>query len=128
MCGKGWQITLKDALYIPDVNLCLISVGRLGDAGLEATFNAMQCTILRGSKTIAQGMRQGTGLYQLTEPVSVEHMNVARTIPNLETWHWDLGHVNYDSIIQMAEKRLAKGMPMSLAYLPQICEHCVCAK
>ena len=28
----------------------------------------------------------------------------------------------------MAEKKLAKGMPTSLAYLPQICEHCVLAK
>ena len=55
-------------------------------------------------------------------------MNVACAIPDLETWHQCLGHVNYDSIIQMAEKRLAKGMPTSLAYLPQICVHCILAK
>ena len=73
-------------------------------------------------------MRQGTGLYQLTKPVTVEHINIAHAIPDLETWHQRLGHVNYDSIIQMAEKGLAKGMPTSLAYLPQICEHCVLTK
>ena len=127
-CGKGWWITLKDTLNIPDTNLCLISVGHLGDADLEVTFNATQCTIFCRFKTIAQGMRQGTGLCQLTEPVSVEHMNVAHTIPDLETWHWCLGHVNYDSIIQMAEKRLVKGMPTSLAYLLQICEDCILSK
>ena len=55
-------------------------------------------------------------------------MNVAHTIPDLETWHWCLGHVNYDSIIQMAEKRLVKGMPTSLAYLLQICEDCILSK
>ena len=55
-------------------------------------------------------------------------MNIARATPDLETWHRHLGHVNHDSIIQMAEKKLATGMPTSLAYLLQICEHCVLAK
>ena len=62
-CGKGRRLILTDALYIPDANLRLISIGCLGDVGLKASFNATQCNILRGSKTIAQGMRQGTGLY-----------------------------------------------------------------
>ena len=55
-------------------------------------------------------------------------MNIACATPDLETWHRHLGHVNYDSIIHMAEKKLATGMLTSLAYLPQICEHCVLAK
>ena len=62
-CGKGRQLILTDTLYIPDANLHLISIRHLGDVGLKANFNATQCNILRGSKTIAQGTRQGTGLY-----------------------------------------------------------------
>ena len=52
-CGKGRRLILKDALYIPDANLCLISIGHLGDAGQKPFFNATHFTILRGSKTIA---------------------------------------------------------------------------
>ena len=105
-----------------------ISIGHLCDVGLKANFNAAQCNILHGSKTIAQGMRQGTGLYWLINLIAVEYMNIAHATPDLETWHRHLGHVNYDSIIQMAEKKLATDLPTSLAYLPQICEHCVLAK
>ena len=63
----------------------------------------------------------------LTESTSAEHINMARAVPTLDTWHRRLGHVNYSSIVKMAERQLATGMPTSLSYLPQICEHCVLA-
>ena len=59
---------------------------------------------------------------------SMEHMNVAWAAPSLDTWHRRLGHVNYPSIIWMADKKLAKGIPTSLDFLLQTCKHCVLAK
>ena len=58
----------------------------------------------------------------------MEHMNVAQAAPGPDTWHRCLGHVNYPSIIQMPEKQLPEGVPTSLDFLLQTCEHCVLAK
>ena len=64
----------------------------------------------------------------LNDHPTVECINIARAAAMLDTWHQRLGHVNYTSIVKMAEKKLVIGMPTSLSYLPQICEHCVLAK
>ena len=127
-CGKGRRLHLHDALYIPDARLRLISIGKLGDMGLSATFTAEDCSITRGTRTLAQGTRAGTGLYQLSDKATVEHLLHARTAPDLETWHRRLGHVNYSSIIRMAEKNLVTGMPTNLSNLPPLCDHCILGK
>ena len=49
-CGKGRKLILKNALYIPDVQLRLISIGCLTDDGLWASFTANECVVHRGSK------------------------------------------------------------------------------
>jgi hypothetical protein len=53
---------------------------------------------------------------------------ITRATPDLLTWHKWLGHVNYASIVSMAKKELASGMPIDLSALPPICEHCVLGK
>ena len=119
-CGKGQRLTLKDALYIPDVRLCLISIGPLSDDGLHTSFTATTCDIQHGSKMIAKGSWHGKGLYMLTDHPSVKRINIACAAVTLDTWHRWLGHVNYTSIMKMAEKKPVTGMPTSLSYLPQI--------
>ena len=61
----------------------------------------------------------------LTDHPSIEHLNIVQVTVTLGMW---LGLVNYTSIVKMAEKKLITGMPTSLSYLLQICEHCVLAK
>ena len=86
-CGKGQRLTLKDALYIPDVGLCLISIGQLSDDGLHASFTATTCDIQRGSKMIAKGSQHGKGLYMLTDHPSIERINITHAAVMLDTWH-----------------------------------------
>jgi Pol polyprotein, beta-barrel domain/gag-polypeptide of LTR copia-type len=71
-CGKGRHLLLHNALYIPNVKLCLISIGKLGNMGLKATFSSTCCSILQGSKIIAQGIRSSAGLYHLNDNVTNE--------------------------------------------------------
>ena len=66
-CGKGQQLILTDALYIPDANLCLISIRHLDDVSLKANFNATQCNILHGSRTIAVRFLHFTNFSQITK-------------------------------------------------------------
>ena len=48
--------------------------------------------------------------------------------PSLETWHCRLGHVNYATIVDMAQKGLVTGMCINMSTLPPICRHCILGK
>jgi len=86
-CGKGRNLTLKNSLFALQETMRLISVGSLGDEGYKAVFTATGCQVKRGSKTVADGTREGKNLYWLTGNVRTEQANVARAPPNLKTWH-----------------------------------------
>jgi len=58
----------------------------------------------------------------------MEHANIARMVPDLETWHKCLGHIRYDAIIKMAKKRLTTGMLINMSTLPPLCEPCIFGK
>ena len=127
-CGKGWQLLLKDVLYVPDAKLHLISVGCLGDLGFKTIFTTTDCHVRKGMHTIAQGTWHGASLYSLNGNAMIEHLHVAWVAPDLATWHRHLGHISYCSIINMAKKNLVQGMPTNLSTLPPACEHCVFGK
>jgi hypothetical protein len=128
--GKGRKLTLVDVLHVPQASLHLISFGRLADGGVSSLFNKKRCSLMCGSKTIATRTHTGISLYSLNESHHhiIERTNIARTAPDLETWHKRLGHINYASIIEMADKQLATGMPTNLSTLPAICKSCVLGK
>ena len=125
---KGTTTHPEECQYIPNVWLCLISIGWLSNDGLQALFTTITYDIQCRSKMVTRGTQHGKGLYTLTDHVSVEHINIACATATLETWHRQLSHMNYTSIMTMAKKGLVTGMPTSLSYLPQICEHCILAK
>jgi hypothetical protein len=129
-CEEGTILKLVDVLYIPQAALRLISVGRLPNEGLESTFNKTSCIIRnKPGRMIARGTRRGRELYSFDgSPRAIKQACIARSTPNLQTWHRRLSHVNYASIITMAKNRLASGMPIDLSSLPPICEHCVVGK
>src|SRR6266481_2098 len=120
-CGKGRWLALKNALFVLDAALHLISVGKLADDGLVTTFGDQVCHLHNKSgRTIADGARKGNGLYYISggDPKIIEHRLIAHASPDLATWHRRLGHVNYASIIRMAKKSFATGMPVNLSMLP----------
>src|SRR5882724_8126975 len=97
----------------------------------STTFEGSICHICNSSgNIIANGTCKGQGLYYLAgdDPKTDEQAFISHASPDLATWHRCLGHINYTSIIQMAKKSFAIGMPVNLSTLPPICEHCVTAK
>ena len=66
----------------------------------------------------------GTGLYALNiGSPSAEHSYLASCVPDLETSHHHLGHINIQSIIDMSDKGMVKGM-----HMPPKCQSCVLGK
>ena len=76
----------KDALYVPEASMRLISNGRLADGVLDMTFALDDCTIRNTNrKFMAEGICSSTDLYYITgEPaVSSNSAYIIMAIPNL---------------------------------------------
>jgi transposase InsO family protein len=128
---SGQSLTLRKVLYVPDATIRLISVGKLGDDdNYVSVFSRDQCRVYDQAKQeILRGTRACGGLYFVPTASSAHaYANLARAPASLETWHKRLGHVNYPSIIAMAKKGMATGMPTDLSSMPPVCEHCILGK
>lgn len=124
--GKGWRLTLKEVLFAPRAALRLISVGQLADDNMTTIFEKFKCIVHEGTgKILAEGTRKERGLYTLTgRQPKTEHSYIARAVPSLVTWHKRLGHVSYQSIVNMAKLGMTKGMPADLSTALPVFEHC----
>ncbi|KAF8189241.1 hypothetical protein K438DRAFT_1971886 [Mycena galopus ATCC 62051] len=88
---------VKDALYVPNATMCLLSIGRIADTGLTAAFTKTQMLIIGGedNTVMATGTRRDKKLYSLDStilprPDPIVSANIAASDPapmNLEVWH-----------------------------------------
>jgi len=124
--AKGLEITLDPALFVPEASVRLISVFVLGSGPqkLISHFDGEGCWLTNGSgATVASGKfsMMGKRLYTLSmESPLVEHSFIATRVPDIETWHRRLGHVNYRSIVDMSDNGMVKGMHVNLSSPPRL--------
>jgi hypothetical protein len=112
--AKGLEIILDPALFVPEASVRLISVFVLGSGPqkLVSHFNGDGCWLTNTSgATVACGKVSAMGkrLYtlEITSPL-IEHLFIATRVPDIETWHHRLGHVNYKSIVDMSDNGMVK--------------------
>ena len=71
----------------------------------------------------------GKCLYTLNmESPLVEHSFIATRVPDIETWHRRLGHINYRSIVDMSDNGMVKGMHVNLSSTPPKCQSSILGK
>jgi hypothetical protein len=131
--SKGNTIILDPALYVPEVAVHLISVLVLssGPQKLVSHFDGDGCWLTNHSgATVASGKISPIGrcLYSINIETLVEHSFIATRVPDLETWHHRLGHVNYQLIVDMSVKDMAKSMHINLSSAPPKCQSCILRK
>ena len=133
------QLTLKDALYVPNASVRLISVFLLGDAHYSTHFypRGGHCYISDYNNTIvARGkVLSNRKLFALSEftvllpkPSSPSFAHYASRSPDVDTWHKRLGHCGPRTIIDMARSNVVEGMPVDISSPPPKCEHCILGK
>jgi transposase InsO family protein len=132
---KEKELRLKNVLHTPDAKTSLLSISRLDDAGLKATFLDGKCQIrTRDGKTLAIAPVRNH-LYCLEgkavtgDASKREEANAANSHTNIEVWHRRLGHLNYRSVRDLHLKGLVKGMDLSDEPVPEApCEGCIYGK
>ena len=111
--GKS-KLRLKNVLYAPKMNLTLISISKITNAGLLVTFFHNSCTISNSSGKILGVIPKRNGLYYVSGPNSPPSGDQIRSESalfasteqvSLFDLHRRLGHLAQSSV----KKMLAKG-------------------
>jgi len=139
---------LQEVYHIPDLSTNLLSVPRLTKQGLEVTFDDSTCKILANGKVVAVAHKRNS-LYILQilpseraqayilqgpspsldpdTPMTVLTSRSLTLSTSLETWHWCLGHINFDSISKLIQKDMVNGIKVKglSTHNKTVCQPCL---
>ncbi|CAI5464537.1 unnamed protein product [Closterium sp. Yama58-4] len=108
-------VDVMNVLHVPGVKVNLLSVPKLAKKGVIATIDGAKMNLFWKGEQFAQGVLHGD-IYQLkTYPraasSNMASSNVAQcSKATLKAWHNRLAHANYDSVKELVNKGLAKGV------------------
>jgi hypothetical protein len=111
--GEKQTGTIKDALYVPNLNVNLISVACITDNGYQVLFVDNMAHISKNGQNILSGSRVGKTLYRLdlsAQPRAVFSMVASSNKATMNVWHERFAHVNEEIIIRMANGEGVSGM------------------
>ena len=125
-------LTLKDALYVPDATVRLISVGSVArDSKTGLYFDDRECSLVDPttfSRKVIGDLLPTKRLYALRAS-GVDHAFAMQHAPDLVTLHNRMGHANYRVIQDMARNGMIAGVSPKLAsQLPAKCISCIQGK
>jgi gag-polypeptide of LTR copia-type/Integrase core domain/GAG-pre-integrase domain len=126
--ASSTSVTLKDALYAPDMGQSVISISRIAAAGNTVTFEGKSCKIRnKGGKIVGNIPVSPNGLYK------VEHSLAAAAAAeplDILTVHRRLGHISVDAIRSLVRANAVTGLHLidSFSPSPLTCDSCDYAK
>ncbi|GAA0145953.1 hypothetical protein LIER_06020 [Lithospermum erythrorhizon] len=119
---RGSEIILKDVRHIPDFRLNLISSGKLDDQGFFNFFGEGKWKLIRDSKLIVQGVKEGT-LYRSRLVALNNAVHVVE--PKIDLWHNRLGHMSGKGLKILSKRDL---IPRFEDTHVSSCTHCLMGK
>ena len=130
--GKGnIDLTLKDVLYVPNLDKNLISVMELVDRnGVFLQFDKKRCTmVLWNGEKVVVGQREGK-LYRYfgSRTMILAEANIVSADIAIELWHQRLGHSSIERIQEMVRKGLVSGINLDTVKVTDVCRGCAMGK
>ena len=100
------NLTINDVLYVPDLSLNLISIGKLAEKGHEIRFANDKCEIKLANDIIIEGTRnkENKTLYELNmlnedeQALTVQKVLSIQKPDDMILWHYRLGHLSYENM------------------------------
>ncbi|CAI7897058.1 unnamed protein product [Closterium sp. NIES-54] len=106
----GGPVDITNVLHVPGLKVNLLSVTQLAKKDVKLTIDGANMNLFWKGKQFAQSVLNGE-LYQLKTHSRAASSNVAQgSKATLKAWHNRLAHANYDSVKELANKGLAKGV------------------
>lgn len=98
-------VTIKEIMYVPELDDNLLSVSKLDDEGLNISFNEGKCKIYDKDELILTANKIN-GLYKLNSPIvkNIDTINVTKLTDNNILWHRRFGHLHFEALFKMFNK------------------------
>jgi hypothetical protein len=122
------NIIISDVLFVPELSVNLISIGKLAKKGYKILFEKEVCNILLENKIIAKGKcwHDNENLYELKVVKESNRMYAANEINNKwKLWHLRLGHLSIDNMKKVKAQDIEFNKDKLIS---EFCEECVLGK
>lgn len=95
----GFNLVLKDVLYVPDLGASLLSVNKIVKNGFQVSFSDKFCYVCKDNEVIIKASNDN-GLFKISfETISAKKASVTEDSSIL--WHRRLGHINASYLKKM---------------------------
>lgn len=124
--GNGkMNVTLHDALWVPELDINIISVSKLSGNGYTVVFTNEECNVIKHNKSMCIG-KFHNNLYKLNDVTEERHSTRALQERDLciHEWHKRLAHRNLADVRKMS----SQGIVFRTCNHSDICEACVKGK
>lgn len=118
------DVTIHDALYVPDLDENLISVRKLNEKGLDVLFSCNKCFLIEGEDKILIGEYTNTLFRLFTQSQDRVKTVVEEKYRCVHEWHRVLAHRNVADIQKMGKF----GLPVKKCSCNFECEACIKGK
>jgi len=99
---SGGDITLTNVLYVPKLGRNLLSLGAATKMQVNVKFNKDTIEMSKNGRRLATGYRLPNNLYEMDFVRVGGSANISAQEATLQVWHERLGHVNYNTVCQLA--------------------------
>ncbi|KAK2398761.1 putative mitochondrial protein [Trifolium repens] len=125
---KQGSKVIHDTLYVPELDENLLSIGQLLEHGYSLNFENRECRIF-------DSKRRNVAVVKMTSnrsfPLSLNYEKnfsmMAREDNDSCLWHKKLGHLNYNSLKLLYQKKMVYGLPI-IEEKSGVCEGCMLGK
>ena len=133
-------LLLKNAFYVPDSSIRLISTFLLGDSLYDSHFYPRNqvCFITDAQNNVVAcgNAVPNRNLFALSDfsvqlplkPPSPSFAHYASRLPDIDSWHRRLGHCGTCAVLDMARTKAVEGMIVNTSSTIPKCPHCILGK
>jgi len=129
---SGGDVTLTNVLYVPKLGRNLLSLGAATKMQVNVKFNKDTIEMSKDGRRLATGYRLPNNLYEMDFVRVGGSANISTQEATLQVWHEHLGHVNYNTVRQLANGSAVEGMKLTKCSTSGsddcLCEACIYAK
>lgn len=126
-CKQSKEVTLANALYVPDFRTNLLSIAKIIDKNREILFTGKHAYIKDANGAVKMVANREGDLFYLRE--GYDTACTATDVSNSSTeWHRRLGHLNWKSMSFMLQNEMASGLTFRGNDILPRCEVCAVGK
>ena len=120
---------IHDTFYVPKLDENLLSIGQLLEHDYSLQFENRECKIFdsKGKVVTVIKMTQNRS-FPLHLNYEKNHSFMEKKEDDTSLWHKRLGHLNYNSLTLLSQKKMVYGLPTIKKEEHGICEGCVLGK